>query len=219
MDNALSQIYKPTVLVMILANLIPLAGVVVLGWQVFPLMLLFWIENVIVGIINVIKMLMAEPGNRKAWASKVAMVPFFCFHYGMFTLVHGIFVFALFGGLLTDDPASGIEATPGLIDNFGLIWAVGGIALSHIISFFVNYVGHREYMTSTVQGLMMQPYGRVIILHMTILGGGFLMMLLGSPVWGLVLLISIKIVIDVVAHTKEHGLLNTAAGPAGNASM
>ncbi len=200
----LSGIARPTILVMILANLIPVAGVLFLGWEVFPLMLLFWAENVIVGLINVARMLMVDPGNARTWASKIFLVPFFCFHYGMFTLVHGIFVFVLFGGVFAEEPTDSIELAPALINDFGLAWAVGGIALSHIVSFFVNYIGHGEYKTATVQGLMMQPYGRVILLHMTILGGAFLMAILGSPAWGLVLLISAKIILDVRAHINEH---------------
>lgn len=31
------------------ANLVPVAGVFVFDWDVFPLVLLFWLENVIVG--------------------------------------------------------------------------------------------------------------------------------------------------------------------------
>jgi len=200
----LSGIARPTILVMILANLIPVAGVLFLGWEVFPLMLLFWAENVIVGLINVARMLMVDPGNAREWASKIFLVPFFCFHYGMFTLVHGIFVFVLFGGVFAEEPTDSIEQAPALISDFGLAWAIGVIALSHIVSFFVNYIGHGEYKTATVQGLMMQPYGRVILLHMTILGGAFLMAMLGSPVWGLVLLIIAKIILDVRAHINEH---------------
>jgi hypothetical protein len=53
---------------------------------------------------------------------------------------------------------------------------------------------------------MMQPYGRVVVLHLAILGGGFLVMLMGMPVAGLVLLIVLKIGLDVLAHAKQHVL-------------
>ena len=46
----------PSVLVLLLANLVPLAGVVFFGWSVFPVMLLFWLENVVVGVFHVLKL-------------------------------------------------------------------------------------------------------------------------------------------------------------------
>ena len=51
---------------------------------------------------------------------------------------------------------------------------------------------------------MQQPYGRVVVLHLTILLGGFAAMLLGSPLWALLLLIGLKIALDLKAHLKEH---------------
>ena len=52
----------------------------------------------------------------------------------------------------------------------------------------------------------MQPYGRVVVLHLAILGGGFLVMVMGMPVVGLALLIALKIGLDVLAHAKQHAL-------------
>jgi 4-hydroxybenzoyl-CoA reductase subunit beta len=48
-------------LALIAANLVPLAGVFLFGWEVFPLLLLFWFENVIIGFFNALKMLFATP--------------------------------------------------------------------------------------------------------------------------------------------------------------
>ena len=211
MDNLVSKFFKPTVLLMILANLIPLAGVVILGWQVFPLMLLFWVENVIVGIINVVKMLMAEPGNPKAWASKVFMIPFFCFHYGIFTLVHGVFVFAVFGGQSSGDSSAEAVSTWQRLTGSEMGW--GGLALlvSHGVSFFFNYVGAREYRRSRLADVMQEPYGRVVLLHLTIIFGGFLVMLLGSPVVGLLLLVVLKTVMDLRSHVQQHDKYSSRA--------
>jgi hypothetical protein len=83
---------SPSVIVLVLANLIPLGGVLFFGWQVFPIMFLFWLENVVVGAFNVVKMILARgPGSHVG--VKLFLVPFFTVHYGIFTLVHGVFVF------------------------------------------------------------------------------------------------------------------------------
>jgi hypothetical protein len=200
-----SQLLTPSVLALVIANLVPLYGVFLLDWPVFPVLVLFWTENVIVGVLNVFKMLMASPAQPGTWLAKAAMIPFFCVHYGMFTLVHGIFVFVLFGGYLTSgtsfpEPGSVIQSIAG----FQLGWAILALLVSHVISLAVNYIGKGEYKQASVQALMAQPYGRVVVLHLTILFGGFVAMALGSPAFALLVLILLKTFVDVQAHLREH---------------
>lgn len=71
--------------VLVAANLVPLLGVVVLDWDVFSVVFLFWIENVMVGLFNVLRMLWVERGAGRAPVAKIVLIPFFVFHYGMFT--------------------------------------------------------------------------------------------------------------------------------------
>ena len=47
---------KISIITIIAANLIPIYGVLFLGWQVLPVMIFFWIENVLIGVFNVFKM-------------------------------------------------------------------------------------------------------------------------------------------------------------------
>jgi len=201
---------SPSVIVLVLANLIPLAGVLLFGWAVFPIMLLFWLENVVVGVINVFKMLLAG-GGAPAQIVKVFLIPFFCVHYGMFTGIHGVFVFALFG------PKDGAKMHAGPFPSLDLIrnniseqhlgWAVIALVASHLFSFGWNYLRRGEYRKTTAQVLMVQPYGRVVVLHFAIIGGGFLILALGSPTAALPLLVLLKIGLDVRAHAKEHALV------------
>ena len=183
----------------------PIYGVLFMGWQVFPILLLFWIENLIIGVSNVFKMILASPGNFGQWFAKIVMIPFFCVHYGMFTLVHGIFILVFFGGFSkTGTPFPSGNDIGGLVANLQLGWAVLGLIISHTISFITNYIGNGEYKTITLSELMAQPYGRVVILHLTILLGGFMVMALGSPMIGLILLITLKTFVDIKAHLKQH---------------
>jgi hypothetical protein len=51
---------------------------------------------------------------------------------------------------------------------------------------------------------MGQPYVRVFVMHITILGGGFLSMALGSPAALLLVLVLLKTAVDVKFHLREH---------------
>ena len=197
----------PSSLVLIAANLLPLYGVLVLDWPVFPVLLLFWLENVVIGALNALRMLLADPSDLALWGTKLFMVPFFCFHYGLFTAVHGSFVVSMFGGgaySRLDKDLIPVTAVTRAIADFGLAPALGVLAASHVFSFLWNYLVRGEFRRASLSLQMMQPYARVIVLHFTILVGGMIAMVLGSPAWALLLLLGLKIHFDLSAHIKEH---------------
>lgn len=195
----------PTVLLLIAANLAPLYGVFFLEWEVFPILVLFWVENIIVGLFNVLRMLAVSPKTLSMWLAKIFMVPFFCVHYGMFTAAHGIFIFGIFGGYFEreagfPDITDLYQALAGL----SLGWAILALFLSHAASFVLNYILKREYLHASLSLLMGRPYARVVLLHLTIIFGAFLVAALGSPIAALLVLILLKTFIDIKAHLREH---------------
>lgn len=200
----------PSALVLIGANLIPLVGVVGFHWTVYSILLLYWSENVVIGAFNILRMIFAQPQNAAANVSKVFFVPFFTFHYGMFTLVHGIFVVTLFGpGARGLGPGVLVDA----VRQAGIGYGFLAIAASHAFSFGHNYLALGEYRNAALQRLMFQPYARVMILHVTILIGGFLAQLLGAPSAVLLVLIAVKITVDLAAHLAERRKLGVASLP------
>ncbi len=203
--------WLPSATVLVAANLVPLAGVALFGWDVFAVVFLFWLENVFVGLFNVLRMLWIERGAERQPVVKIALIPFFIIHYGLFTGVHGVFVFALFGqaGSISGFPT--VENVIDVIVAHRLWIAVLALALSHGFSFIRNYVAAQEYRRVTLQQLMAQPYSRVVVLHMTILLGGFLVMALQLPGIAVVLLVALKIGIDLRAHLREHRTLQPAS--------
>lgn len=50
-------------LVLILANLIPLAGVFLFQWDLLAILLLYWAESVIIGVLNVVRMVCCKSDN------------------------------------------------------------------------------------------------------------------------------------------------------------
>jgi hypothetical protein len=187
------------------ANLVPVAGVLLWDWSVFALLALFWMENVLIGVFFALRMLCADPRDPALWAAKLFMVPFFCFHYGMFTAIHGMFVFSLFGGPAYS--ASGLQVLePALraARELGLWLPLAALLASHGFSFLWNYLYRGEFRSAQLPRLMAKPYGRIVVLHLAILLGGIAAMALGSPVWALLVLLALKIGLDLKAHLKEH---------------
>ena len=185
------------------ANATPLVGVLFLHWTVFSVLLLYWCENVIVGGFNVLRMLTADPGDGAAWAGKLFLIPFFCFHYGMFTFVHGLFVLTLFGDTSMRHNSFSPGGLVAAVEHAGIGVGVAFLFLSHGVSFVHNYLMSGENRRASLPLLMAQPYARVMIMHVTILLGGFLVQAAGAPILAIVLLVILKTAIDLRAHLGE----------------
>ncbi len=203
---------------LVVANLAPIAGVLLFDWSVFLVLMVYWLENVILGVLNVFRMALCR-GPNSPWAMKLFMIPFFSMHYGMFTYVHGIFVIDFFG----QDGMAGDVANPtaflwSLVDGNALTVAALALAASHLVSFFVNYLFGGEYRRVKLGELMFAPYGRVVVLHVTILIGGALVEAMGAPIWALLLLAIVKTAIDLGAHERSHRKLAVANVGAADAS-
>lgn len=210
---------------LIIANLVPVFGVLFLDWRLSAIVVLYWAENGVIGVFTILKMLSAAKGGQHI-ASKLANVPFFAFHYGLFWFVHGVFVMTFFGPnaealecqrgsggsfscQLPTPPASagGVPFLGMIVEGVlegGILFALAGLVISHGVSFVNNYLGEREFLQATPRGLMFQPYPRLIIMHVTILVGAFFIATLGQPLFALLLLVGLKIVVDLTGHVIEH---------------
>ena len=112
-----------------------------------------------------------------------------------------MFVVDLFGG----NKFGGFSGATLLnaVRGAGLTVPVAAQVASHGFSFFHNYLGGGEYQRVFLPQLMFRPYGRIVVLHLTVLLGGLLVTALGAPVAAIVLLVGLKTAIDLGAHLKE----------------
>ena len=240
---------------LIAVNLLPLFGVFFLGWKAFDVVFLYWMENVILGGINLLKILTCMPdpkllaesiqekirsltdrgaditgeqreeqekflaslqnGTGMLQASKLFFAPFFTVHYGGFCFVHGIFVCAILGsgGPLQGGFASPFDIANLAFGNTSLMLGALALGASHLVSYFTNFIGRGEYRRSAPMLLMMEPYGRVIVLHIAIVFSGFFAVVLGSPIWLLILLVCGKTFLDLQLHLREHKQKDESKSP------
>ena len=188
--NSLSSI------TLIVANLIPLLGVWLAGWDIGQIMLLFWAESAIIGYYNLCKM-----WKIGRW-SLLFYGPFFVGHYGAFMAVHLLFIYALFAGEMTGDAE--ISRSQVFNDMQALWPALLGLLISHGISYYINFVKTNKSQGRTMAIQMQEPYRRVIIMHMTLILGGFLTLSFDTGIGALVLLLLLKIIADLRSHVSQH---------------
>ena len=190
---------RASAVILVIANLVPLFGVLLFDWQAFDVVLLYWVENVVIGVINVLRMLICGPVKR------YSLVLFFMLHYGIFCFAH---LQAL--TTLLDGP-DGISAV--WQQYFSLPWeqvlrsphwiGIAAIAASHLFSLLTNFVAGGEYRRTSINELMTRPYGRIIVLQLAILLGAALIEWLRTPFGLLLALIAVKIVMDLRLHSAE----------------
>lgn len=180
------------------ANLVPLFGVLELGWDIAQIMVLFWVENVVVAIYALAKLAVIQ-----RWGALLTG-PFLLGHFGAFMALHFMFVYYLFvRGITTKGPEP--AAAVALSSLFAPLWtAILAIFISHGVSFFSNFLGRREYVGRTGRQQMAEPYRRLVVMHVTLIFGGMAIMALGQPIYALTLLVVLKIGIDLYAHLREH---------------
>ncbi len=165
-------------------NAIPLAGVLWLGWSVFEVLLVYWFENLAIGIFHAVRLAVCTRTNGvKGGAGTTA---FFCLHYGIFTLVHGVFVFIYFGVLSDGILASKGGLTLPVLFLFG--WQAAWLALDTFAT--------QGFKGRDPASMMFEPYPRVFALHVAVLLGGFLIGQMGAPVWALAALVVVKTLCD-----------------------
>jgi hypothetical protein len=182
---------------LVVANLVPVAGVLLFGWNVADLMVLFWAENVVIGVYALLKMAVIS-----RWGV-FFMWPLFLGHYGAFMAIHFMFVYYLFvRGFLTTGPEP--AAATALEGLFVPLWpAILALFVSHGVSFFYNFLGRREYVGRTMRQQTAEPYQRMVLLHFTLIFGAIPVLVMGQPLLALLVLVVLKIVMDLRAHLKE----------------
>jgi hypothetical protein len=214
---------RTTALVLLIAsNAIPLVGVLLWGWSLFSILVMYWLESGVVGILNIPRIAIAEGREAPTETSsrgivKAGMIPFFVLHYGIFWLVHGLFVlvmplFVAAGSLSRDggsDPFANVG--PGISAEQVLI-GFAGLVVYHVAAF---YFTREESRRRSPTQQMFAPYGRVVVLHLTILFGAFLVFQTGQPIVYVALLVGLKTLIDLGVYLAEHRRGGATAAPTG----
>lgn len=222
--------------VLLAANTVPLMALLSGRWGAGDVLIAYWLENVAIGLWAAVRIATSTvdgsvteraPGGRPRvdWSAaltaaarqsndpralrtislvgRLLFLTFFVFHYGGFTLVHGVLTFSL----------AGDAGTTGSVGGYLLMLLV--MVLSHGLSTAIHWFARGERRGVGPQRAMFAVYPRVVVMHLSVIGGAFLVTGGGGDhlalLWpGLatlgpgLLLIAIKVVVDVLAHLGEH---------------
>ena len=189
---------------LVAANIIALVVAVFMRMGLHDLMLVYWIQSVVIGAMNVIRILklhrfatddfqMGDKPVTETAAAKEQVAAFFAMHYGLFHLVYFVFIVAAGHGKL--------GPLVGYLLCAGIFVAHHAFSLRHNLE--SDAAGRPNIGT-----LMFMPYARIIPMHMTILAGA----LMGGAGTGYLLLFGVlKTGADALMHTVQHHLMSQSA--------
>lgn len=204
--------------VLLAANLVPLIGVVFFEWNTVLVLALFWIENLVIGVFNVIKIVIVSFVNKDT--SGLFLSIFFVVHYGIFCSAHGTLLSDLLNyPVLSPSQLFGV-ASSGIADLFlsaasvlvsfinGLspmiLLGIAALSMSHLISFIENFILRGELFKLSARELMMKPYQQIFVMHIGLILGALVLDKFGSPVWMLGTIVLAKTVVDVSQFNQRH---------------
>lgn len=187
---------RPPILAVFAVNLIPVIGVLWFGWSPLAMLLLYWAENVFVGIFNALKLRDYER-NGKGEAGPFSLSGFFVIHYGIFTLVHGVFAIVIGTMFMSGDPAqtAGVGLEGGTGDLMSYAAALAAILTLHLVD-YLSWRFSKGWERGSAGAQMFAPYGRILVMHLTVLGGAAALAATHAPAAYIALLGVLKTLIE-----------------------
>ncbi|HTS41381.1 MAG TPA: DUF6498-containing protein [Xanthobacteraceae bacterium] len=212
----------PSTLLLLAANALPIVGVLFWHWDVFVLLALYWMETAVIGFWMIVRIAIAPPGSlgnvevngRPVAAGSLFMAAFFVVHAGMFMGVHMVFLWSLFSGAWS-------RIVHGPADFFRILVIGTGLWVPLLVLFIVRGASFLFHVlkpesierierslnlpvssvppADDVNTIISAFYGRVIIMHMTIIFSAFLSLIFGS-ITPLIIMVVLKTIADVGLH-------------------
>jgi hypothetical protein len=216
-----------SVLVGLVANLIPLYGILYWQWDTFQLLMLYWMETVIIAFWTIRRIARLPEndlgtikvnGKTKA-ATHNTLCGFFTLHAGLFILVHFIFLWVLFS-------SEWLKKVHGVASFFDELFVANGLWIALIFMFVAGWI---SYLVSTppayprkierglypkkkvapaaeiagdpVGAIIGGLYVRIVIMQIAVIAGAILAQSYGSMA-PLLIVIGLKTLADMAASAR-----------------
>ena len=203
---------------LVFSNVIVIVFALVQGWNLLVVMFGYWLQSVIIGFFNFIKIIGLKEFSTEDFKingrkfsikdfskllntpqkTKIYIALFFAFHYGFFHF--GYFEFLT--GFIKNDRAD--------VNMDKLIYSVlitGTIFFfNHLFSFWYNRKEFKEKKPN-ISKIMFFPYARIIPMHFIAMSGGLFFVfnsIAGIEFIPLVLFLLFKTLADLIMHIVEH---------------
>jgi hypothetical protein len=231
------------ILVGLIANLIPLCGVLFWQWDTFQLLMLYWMETVIIAfwtIRRIARLPSAQLGTltvngQSRPATHKMLCGFLSLHAGAFILAHLFFLWVMFSW-------DWLKRVHGLASFFDELLVANGLWLALIFMFVAGWISYLTSATTDpttdlsmaatektpaqtptgksdpVGSIIGGLYGRIVITQIAIIAGAWFAQSYGS-IAPLLIVIGLKTLADMAATIGGSSPISGVTLSSGNTSM
>jgi hypothetical protein len=199
----------PSALFMLVADLIPAAGILFWGWDGFVLLMLYWMETAVIAFWTLARILVLpddDPRQRNVLArigARLFLTAFFLVHSSGFMVGHLLFLWTLYAGDWRNTIHNPYDFWRVIVMGYDLWLPLGllfvGLGLSFFWGLFRQLFGSKG--SDTMDRLLGGLYGRIVLMHVVIIFGVWVAMMIGST-GPYLLLIAFKTAYDLVMHVS-----------------
>ncbi len=205
----------------IAGSIAPCVGILFFGWGIFPILILYWTENIVIAFYAANK-IMISPNtfNFHIQVSKSSDSPF----VGKKGVEKVSKAISLFNKTSRDNKIFSVKY---FIIDFFIISAflfymlfhyfdfsdftlhefiIGAVSLfiSHGLTYYFVYIKKDEYKKVSIDEIIHQTEKRITILSLTIFIGGVIYIFLFSDIAILIVMLVVKIFVDLILFRQEH---------------
>lgn len=181
---------------LISSNLLLLIGIIYWQWEIFDVLIIYWLESFTIVIFNALKIHKCNRIRKE----KTAPGYFAYFYiYLMAALVWLIFICVFFGPwnfIISDQPGGSF--------NVNIIFMIVFLILSHGISYKNNFIDKKEFKILSIEELFYAPIYRFVVIQVVVFFAGYYFMKTGSMMLSAIIIVLLKTFLDLFAHWQEH---------------
>jgi hypothetical protein len=200
------KLFSPLNIFLLAINTALLVSVIFLDPNKYIVVSVYFLETLIIGILNVVKMLSIYIYRKTRMhnndSGSIFMIPFFIVHFGIFYFVQLALILGSGSGIDSDFPVKG-GLVPNPLQFFKLTlgtegrYIVLGIILMQLFVFIYAFLIKGEVRSRSLQYQMMEPYGRILVQQFVVIIGGFFIIFLGDAMAFSILLVIFKTLLDL----------------------
>jgi hypothetical protein len=214
------RFFFPSTILVLIADLIPLAGVLWWGWDAFVLLMLYWMETAVIAFWALARIFTVAGGTYQSsigfianMAPRLGLTLFFLVHASGFMGAHLLFLWVVFSGKWGQTIHNPHDFIHQMVLPYHLWVPLGMTFVARGIAFVRDMLSRRghgvalavataqQQQSDAIGAIVGGLYGRIILMHITILAGVGVAKKIGS-IGPYVLLIAIKTAFDVLIHVS-----------------
>lgn len=194
MDSRFNTKFNATTL--LLANLFAICSFIFGGGSITQVLITFWLQSVIIGVVNVFRILRTKPRTVKYLGSSndnnLYYALFFVIHYGAFHIAYLVYLLGLGFGSEANSAFNLKEQSAGI--------SIVALTINSVL-FAIHHIStyrQESLSESNILAIFFKPYARVVPMHVVLIAAGHILNLHGVDMILFVIFTLLKMITDLV---------------------